>query len=123
MKNSNPDGVHYLMEFFGCDARQIDMVDFWKDVLPRAIDGTNIKILHDYFYKFEPQGVTAFILLSASHISVHSWPENGYVACDVFACGDEKDTDMIVRYLSEHIPHQQVTVNKVKRGFKVENGE
>ncbi len=119
MKNSNPDGIHYFMEFFGCDSQQIDTIDFWKDILPRSVEGTNVKILHDYFYKFEPQGITAFLLLSASHISMHSWPEYGYVACDVFACGEEKDTDTIVNHLSEYIPHAQVKINKVIRGFKV----
>ncbi|MEK9151518.1 MAG: adenosylmethionine decarboxylase [Patescibacteria group bacterium] len=120
MQNSNPNGIHYFLEFFGCDVRQIDSVDFWKDILPRSVEGTDIKILHDHYYKFEPQGVTAFLLLSASHISVHSWPEHGYVACDVFACGEEKDTDAIVRSLSEHISHERVRINKVQRGFTVD---
>jgi len=118
MKNSNPNGIHYLIEFFGCDAKQIDSVAFWKKILPKSVKDTGVEILHHYFYKFDPQGVTAFLLLSASHISIHSWPEYDYVACDVFACGDRKDTDAIVKYLSKNIPHKKIEIKKQRRGFK-----
>lgn len=118
LENSNPNGDHYLVNFFGCNARKIDSITFWKKILPGAVRNTNIKILHYYFYKFKPQGVTAFLLLSASHISIHSWPEYGYVACDVFACGKKNDTDAIIKYLSKNIPHKKIEIKKHRRGFK-----
>lgn len=50
------------------------------------IAGANI--LETISYKFEPQGVTALCLLSESHISIHTWPEEGCASVDVFTCGE-----------------------------------
>jgi S-adenosylmethionine decarboxylase len=45
-------------------------------------------VLQTIFQKFDPQGVTVLCLLSESHISIHTWPEDGKAACDVYTCGD-----------------------------------
>lgn len=117
MKNSKPDGIHYLISFFGCDEKQIGSLQFWKKVLPAAVACSKMTVLHDYYYKFSPCGITGFLLLSSSHLSIHTWPENDYVACDVFSCSDSKDTAKVVEYLKEHITHKSVEIKKEKRGF------
>ena len=119
MQNSKPDGFHYLIEFFGCEEKQIDDVNFWKKELHDSLKGTTMESLHDFFFKFEPQGITGYLLLSASHISIHTWPENGYVVCDVFTCSSEEETEHIVRYLKEHVTHTRIEVKRVQRGYKV----
>ena len=117
--NSAPDGVHYLMEFFGCDTRQLDSVGFWRKLLTEAISAADVAILHRRFYKFSPHGVTGYLLLSASHISVHTWPEYAYAACDVFSCGDESKASTIAMHIRKRVAHNKTTTKKVKRGFKV----
>lgn len=119
MHNSKPDGFHYLLEFFGCDVAQIDDVNFWKKELHASIAGTTMESLHDFFFEFEPHGITGYLLLSSSHISIHTWPENGYVVCDVFTCSSEEETEQAVRYLKEHIVHTRIEIKRVQRGFKV----
>ena len=52
-------------------------------------------------HKFQPQGVTAVALLAESHISIHTWPENGMAICDVFTCGDHTNPRSGVRYMYE----------------------
>ncbi|MFA6383228.1 MAG: adenosylmethionine decarboxylase [Parcubacteria group bacterium] len=120
-KNSNPNGIHYLIEFFGCEAEQIDSVDFWKKILPEAVKGTTMGVLHSYFHKFNPKGVTGFLLLSSSHISVHTWPENGYVACDIFTCSSKKETDLVLARLTEGVIHDHANIEKVNRGYQFLN--
>lgn len=44
-------------------------------------------VLSSSSHKFEPQGVTAILLLSESHISIHTWPEKRFATCDIFTCG------------------------------------
>jgi spermidine synthase len=117
MENSIPNGVHYLIELFGCESGQIDSVDFWKRVLPKSVDGTCMQILSSDFYKFEPQGVTGFLLLSSSHISVHTWPDKGYIACDIFTCATEEETDKAVHFIMENINHKRANVKKINRGY------
>ncbi len=119
MFNSKPDGFHFLIEFFGCDDAQINDVHFWKKTLNKSIEGTTMEALHDFFFEFDPQGITGYVLLSSSHISIHTWPENGYVVCDVFTCSSEEETTSVVQFLKDHIIHARVEMKKVQRGYRV----
>lgn len=92
-------------------------MDFWKKVLPESIEKSKMTVLESCFYEFNPQGITGFLLLSSSHLSVHTWPEHQYVACDLFSCSGEKDTQKVIDYLAENIRHSNVKIKKIKRGF------
>lgn len=118
LPNSAPDGIHHLVEFFGCCPHQINSQDFWETILDSALEDADIQILNRHFYSFAPHGVTGYFLLSASHISVHTWPEHGYVACDVFSCGDENETSSIVQRITEAIRHERASVTSLHRGYR-----
>lgn len=117
LKNSNPAGDHYLINFFGCDEKQINFVNFWKKILPASINKSNMTVLKSFFYEFNPKGITGFLLLSSSHLSIHTWPEYGYIACDLFSCSGKDDADKVVDYLKNTIKHSSVEIKKIKRGY------
>ncbi len=117
--NSPPDGVHYLLEFFGCEKEQLDSLSFMRKLLSKAIADSGITVLNKHFYKFSPHGITGYLLLSASHISIHTWPEHGYAACDVFSCGGEYETREIVKHIKSQLRHEKIKTRKLKRGFRV----
>lgn len=119
MHNSPPDGVHYLLEFFGCAKEQLDSLTFWKKLLSKAIANSGITVLNKHFYKFSPHGITGYLLLSASHISIHTWPEYAYITCDVFSCGGEDEASGIVKYIGANICHGKMRKRKLKRGFRI----
>lgn len=121
LENSQPDGVHFLIEFLGCDERQIDRVIFWKKTLKKGADSVGLSVINDHFYRFDPRGVTGFLLLASSHVSVHTWPEYKYVACDVFSCSSQEKTKKFVDYLMEKVSHKKVNVKELKRGYKFFN--
>lgn len=118
MKNGNPNGIHYLIEFFGCDKEQINSVDFWKEALNNSVKGTSMEILHSYFHEFKPCGITGFVLLSSSHISVHTWPNRDYVACDIFTCATEEDTNIAFERLKNEVSHKHMNSQKINRGYQ-----
>lgn len=119
LHNSPPDGVHYLLEFFGCAKEQLDSLPFWKKLLSKAIADSSITVLNKHFYRFSPHGITGYLLLSASHISIHTWPEYAYVTCDVFSCGGEVETKGIVKQIKNNLTHKKTRTRKLKRGFRV----
>lgn len=119
MKKSRTKGAHYTIDFFGCDPHQLNSLEFWKLALPQAAADANMDILHSYFHKFDPQGITGFLLLSSSHISFHTWPEYNYVACDVFSCSNDEETYKAVDCLKKFIEHKRTEVHKIKRGYVV----
>jgi S-adenosylmethionine decarboxylase proenzyme len=65
---------------------------FWKKILVLSAEAAGMKVLNQQFFQFTPEGITGYLLLSTSHISMHTWPEHGYVACDVFSCGGDRET-------------------------------
>lgn len=121
MENSSPNGIHYLIEFFGCNSKQIDSITFWKKTLTESVRGTSMEILHSHFHKFKPQGITGFLLLSSSHISVHTWPDKGYVACDIFTCANEKETNLAFERLKRTVTCDHISTQKINRGYQFLN--
>jgi S-adenosylmethionine decarboxylase len=118
-KNSEtplPLGIHFLLEFYGCVYSEINSIYFIDNVVEKALSNVDVDVINKYFHKFEPQGVTGFFLLSASHISVHSWPESGYLACDVFTCDAYNSAETIVSVLRNNVQHTKLSIQKIFRG-------
>ena len=110
-------GVHYIVDLFGCNRKQINSSDFLKKVLTDSINGTDIKILNHAFYNFDPQGVTGFFLLSTSHMSFHSWPEHEYLSIDIYTCSSDKMTRVVVDYILGKIKHKKAVVKTIDRTY------
>lgn len=121
LENSSPDGVHFLIEFFGCEEKQLNNIEFWKKTFKEGCHKSHIPVLGEYFYSFQPNGLTGFFLLASSHISVHTWPEYNYAACDVFSCSPENQTKKLVNFLTQNVLHANVSIKKIKRGYKFFN--
>jgi len=86
---------HVLYDVWLDDATPLERVEPLEDLLRRAALAGGATILHGYFHPFAPCGVTGFLLLAESHLSVHTWPEDGFAAFDIFSCGN-MDTTAIV---------------------------
>jgi len=80
-------GKHYLLNLYGCSLSVLDNEFFLCDMLENAAVACGAQVLQTISHQFNPQGVTAICLLSESHISIHTWPEKGEAAVDVFTCG------------------------------------
>lgn len=112
-------GLHILIDLFGCDPHQINSLKFWQETLKNSANAAGMEILHTHFHEFKPQGITGFLLLSTSHISIHSWPEYNYVACDVFSCSDDVNTGKAAEFLIKTVETTKKKVRKIKRGYNV----
>jgi spermidine synthase len=119
MSRQRIKGAHFTIDFFGCDPHQLNSLEFWQNGLVAAANAAKMDILHSHFHKFDPQGITGFLLLSSSHISFHTWPEYNYVACDVFSCSNDEETYKAVLHLKKIIQHKRTETNKIKRGYVV----
>ena len=73
-------------------------------------------LLHEVAHRFEDQGVTALALLSESHIGVHTWPELGYAACDVFMCGEHALPERACEHLGRALGAQRWDLRRLARG-------
>ena len=96
-------GKHCILELYDCDPSKLDDETFLRDTITTAAQRAGATLLNLITHRFEPQGVTGLALLAESHISIHTWPENGYAAVDVFTCGDHTMPEKACEVLSEEL--------------------
>ena len=87
MKNGDKVGRHAIFELYGCNFNLLNDEQFIVETMSQVARELGATILSTSSHKFQPQGVTAIILLLESHISIHTWPEKGLATCDIFTCG------------------------------------
>ena len=80
-------GRHLIAEFYRCDLDTLNNVDRIRSFMLQAAERIGATVLGSSFHKFKPQGVSGTVVISESHLSVHTWPEYGYVAADIYTCG------------------------------------
>lgn len=81
-------GRHVLVELYDCDPHTIDDVEKVRGALRSAAEAIRATVVGEAFHRFSPQGVSGVLLIAESHLSCHTWPENGYVALDLYTCSD-----------------------------------
>ena len=108
-------GKHIIIDLYG--ASNLNSVESMEQAMKEIIDATGATLLHQYYHVFQPQGVTGVSCLAESHISVHTWPETGRAAFDVFMCGDAKP-EQAIPILEKHFSPSNAEVVELNRGTK-----
>ena len=78
-------GRHIILEMWGC--QNLDSVQTAEQALREMVDALDVHLLDLHVYPFSPVGVTGMAIVSESHLVIHTWPEHGYAAVDIFTCG------------------------------------
>ncbi|OED50860.1 S-adenosylmethionine decarboxylase proenzyme [Rhodobacteraceae bacterium (ex Bugula neritina AB1)] len=108
-------GRHLIAEFCGAD--NISDPETVREAMVLAAKKTGATVLGSNTHDFgESMGVTGVVLLSESHISIHSWPELGYAALDIFVCGNHVDPYLAIESLKEDFTPAAVEVTEHRRG-------
>lgn len=112
-------GSHIIIDLY--DAEGLDDQARIESAMLDCIDQAGATLLHIHLHPFEPTGVSGVAVLAESHISVHTWPETGYAAFDVFMCGDAKP-EKCIDILAKAFKAGRVEINKLRRGTEVVKG-
>lgn len=111
------EGNHLLLEYRGCDAGILDDLDRIQRLMARAAEATGAKIVDLLFRPFRPQGVSGVVVIEESHLSIHTWPEAGYAAVDLFTCGTDCKPEKAHKVLVEGLKASEHSMLKVRRGM------
>jgi S-adenosylmethionine decarboxylase len=93
------NGRHLILDLYDCDPGILDDYEELQRLLEASLVLAKANILRIIGEKFKPQGVTLLALLAESHASVHTWPELGYAAIDLYTCGDTTETQRAADFL------------------------
>ena len=106
-------GVHLIVDLHG--AKRLNDIEHIEATLRRCVEAARATLLHIHLHHFQPSGVSGVAVLAESHISIHTWPEIGFAALDVFMCGSA-DPDKCIPVLREAFSAKRVGVNELLRG-------
>ena len=110
-------GTHLIIDLKG--ASRLDDLKYIEETLIECIDKSKATLLHIHLHHFTPNGgVSGVAVLAESHISIHTWPEKGYAALDVFMCGDAEPHNAVA-VLKEAFSPEHVVVDEIRRGREV----
>ncbi|WP_227766186.1 adenosylmethionine decarboxylase [Zhaonella formicivorans] len=109
-------GRHVLAEIYGCDFDILNDIKKVEEIMVNAALEAGAEVREFVFHKFSPQGVSGVVVISESHLAIHTWPELGYAAVDVFTCGERVNPWDACKYLTEKFNAKQVEATEVERG-------
>lgn len=109
-------GRHILAEIHGCRFDVLNDIKKVEEIMVQAALIAGAEVREFVFHKFSPQGVSGVVIISESHLAIHTWPELGYAAVDVFTCGSKVNPWDACNYLTEQFGAAQVVTTEIKRG-------
>lgn len=110
-------GRHVLAEVYGCRFEVLNDIDKVQDIMVNAALEAGAEVREMVFHKFSPQGVSGVVVISESHLAIHTWPELGYAAVDVFTCGERVNPWDACNYVAEMFQAETIDATEVKRGL------
>ena len=110
-------GRHLLLELKICNEEVLDDLEYLKECLNEAAIECGATVVGQSFYHFSPCGVSGVVNIAESHISIHTWPEYGYAAVDVFTCGDDVAPEKAARLITERLGAKNHSLIELRRGI------
>jgi S-adenosylmethionine decarboxylase proenzyme len=109
-------GKHLLLELEGCNRVTLNDEDALRQALLTAADLAGATVLSDSFHRFSPHGISGVVVIAESHLCIHTWPEYGYAAADIFTCGTTVRPEVAAAKLVELLGAAKHTVMEIERG-------
>ena len=112
----NALGTHLLLDLRQCNPDLLNDLQYIKQAMMSAATEAGATVLGENFHKFDPLGVTGIIAIAESHLAIHTWPEHGYAAVDIFTCGSSFGYRRAAQLIIERLESAQHRATELKRG-------
>jgi S-adenosylmethionine decarboxylase len=109
-------GKQLIVELYGCDRTLLDDPIHSERILLEGVNRSGATVIQPFFHRFSPHGVSGVVVIAESHVAIHTWPEYGYCALDIFTCGSQVKPELILDYIQSEFRAREVSVVEVKRG-------
>ena len=110
-------GRHILAEFFECDPNVLNNPALVEKYMLEAALECGATIVNKCFHLFAPHGVSGVVIISESHLAIHTWPEFGYAAVDLFTCGEQCDPKVSYEFLKRKFNSTGAKYTQLNRGL------
>ena len=113
----NALGKHLLLELKDCDREVLNDLGFLKGLLLAAASEAGATVLGESFHQFHPHGVSGVVIIAESHLFIHTWPECGYAAVDIFTCGNSVQPGKAAQKLVAELGAKSHSILEIQRGI------
>jgi S-adenosylmethionine decarboxylase len=113
---SPPFAIHTLLELHGCDPVLLKDAEALRPLLLDAVRAGHGTVVAEIFHNFSPHGVSGVIVIAESHVAIHTWPEHGFAAVDIFSCSTALDQEKIENCIRLALRANRVTRRAFHRG-------
>ena len=113
----NALGRNLLLELRDCDKEVLNDLSSLKGMLLAAASESGATVLGESFHQFNPQGVSGVVIIAESHLFIHTWPECGYAAVDIFTCGNSVQPEKAVEKLVRELGTKNHYILEIQRGI------
>jgi len=110
-------GKHVLAELYNCDPNVLNNAKLIEKFMVEAAVVCGATVVEKNFHMFSPYGVSGVVIISDSHLAIHTCPEYGYAAVDLFTCGDSCDPLVAYEYLKKQFNAGSSSYSELKRGM------
>lgn len=110
-------GRHVILEYYGCPREVLDDAERIEEIFVEAVRQMRATIVSVHFHRFNPHGVSGAVVISESHLTIHTWPEYGYAAVDVFTCGQVVDPWLAHDHFVKEFQATKTSHMEFKRGI------
>lgn len=115
----NALGRHLLMELEDCNEETLNDLETLKAAMLAAADEAGATVLGESFHRFAPHGISGVVVVAESHLFIHTWPEYGYAAADIFTCGTTVHPEKAAEILVEKLGARTHSIQEIQRGTRV----
>lgn len=110
-------GIQILVEFHECDQDVLRDRDLIEKLMVQASVEAKATVVKSTFHEFSPHGVSGVVVIAESHVAIHTWPEYGYAAVDIFTCGETIQPWVIFKILKEGFKSTHANSMELRRGL------
>ncbi len=110
-------GRHLLGELHGCDRALLNQAEHVREAMLAAVARSGATPIQDFVHTFTPHGVTGIVVIAESHFAIHTWPEYGFAAVDLFTCGDTVDPWRAFEHVAAALRAETHSVVEIRRGL------
>ena len=108
--------LHTLIEFEGCNPDFLKRVRSVRAAMLAAVKAGSGTVVKAVFHEFSPWGVSGVVVITESHVTIHTWPEHGYAAVDILSCSPSLDHGVITANLGKSLGARKTKTKAFKRG-------
>ena len=112
-------GRHLLMELEDCNEEVLNNLETLEETMLAAAEEVGATVVSKSFHRFSPHGISGVVVIAESHLFIHTWPEYGYAAADIFTCGTSVQPEKAAQLLVEKLGAKNHSMQEIARGTRI----